>query len=190
MPTPKYSKAKEKEDRILRVMSEHPEGLTPSTLSGIIIDIKYKTIKSILRRLERKGIVKNNNGYYSIVQNNTHALFSYNFQNVVMQVETPKIIVGNRICEDNSLDEIIKFRMEIGVGGGRKLKEDFGMVLDIEKINHNGSGIALGHPVGSTGLRIIVTMYYEMERLGLTVGGASLCVGGGPAMASLWTRDI
>jgi acetyl-CoA C-acetyltransferase len=64
------------------------------------------------------------------------------------------------------------------------------MVLDIEKINHNGSGIALGHPVGSTGLRIIVTMYYEMERLGLTFGGASLCVGGGPAMASLWTREI
>jgi len=76
------------------------------------------------------------------------------------------------------------------LGAGRKLKEDFGMVLDIEKINHNGSGIALGHPVGSTGLRIVVTMYYEMERLGLTLGGASLCVGGGPAMASLWTRDI
>jgi acetyl-CoA C-acetyltransferase len=76
------------------------------------------------------------------------------------------------------------------LGAGRKLKEDFGMVLDLEKVNHNGSGIALGHPVGSTGLRIIVTMYYEMERLGLTLGGASLCVGGGPAMASLWTREI
>ncbi len=76
------------------------------------------------------------------------------------------------------------------LGAGRMLKEDFGMELDMEKVNHNGSGIALGHPVGSTGLRIIVTLYYEMERLGLTVGGASLCVGGGPAMASLWTRDI
>jgi acetyl-CoA C-acetyltransferase len=76
------------------------------------------------------------------------------------------------------------------LGVGRMLDRDYGMVLDIDKANHNGSGIALGHPVGSTGLRIIVSMYYEMERLGLTLGGASLCVGGGPAMASLWTREI
>jgi acetyl-CoA C-acetyltransferase len=76
------------------------------------------------------------------------------------------------------------------LGVGRMLEKDFGMKLDMDKVNHNGSGIALGHPVGSTGLRIVVSLYYEMERLGLTLGGASLCVGGGPAMASLWTRDI
>lgn len=74
------------------------------------------------------------------------------------------------------------------LGVGRKLKEDYGYEIDMEKINHNGSGIALGHPVGCTGLRIIVTLYYEMERLGLSLGAASLCVGGGPAMASLWKR--
>ncbi len=76
------------------------------------------------------------------------------------------------------------------IGVGRMLKEDFGIVLDPARINHNGSGIGLGHPVGCTALRIIVSLYYEMERLGLTLGCASLCVGGGPAMASLWTRDI
>lgn len=76
------------------------------------------------------------------------------------------------------------------LGAGRMLKEEFGMELDLDKVNHNGSGIALGHPVGCTALRIIVSLYYEMERLNLTVGGASLCVGGGMAMASLWTRDI
>lgn len=76
------------------------------------------------------------------------------------------------------------------LGVGRMLKEDFGIDVDMEKCNHNGSGIALGHPVGCTALRIVVSLYYEMERLGLTLGGASLCVGGGPAMASLWTRDI
>jgi len=76
------------------------------------------------------------------------------------------------------------------LGVGRMLKEDFGVEIDLDKVNLNGSGIALGHPVGCTGLRIIVTLYYEMERLKLTAGGASLCVGGGPSMASLWTRDI
>ncbi len=74
------------------------------------------------------------------------------------------------------------------LGVGRKLKEEYGYEIDMKKINHNGSGIALGHPVGCTGLRIIVTLYYEMERLNLNMGGASLCVGGGPAMASLWKR--
>lgn len=76
------------------------------------------------------------------------------------------------------------------LGVGRMLSQDFNMNLDLEKVNHNGSGIALGHPIGSTALRIIVTLYYEMERIGATVGGASLCVGGGPAMCSLWTRDV
>ncbi len=76
------------------------------------------------------------------------------------------------------------------LGVRKMLKQDFNITLDLEIHNHNGSGISLGHPVGCTGLRLIVTMYYEMERLGLTTGGASLCVGGGPAMASLWTRDV
>lgn len=76
------------------------------------------------------------------------------------------------------------------LGVGRMMKENYGLNLDLAHINHNGSGIALGHPVGCTGLRIIVTLYYEMERLNLTLGGASLCVGGGPAMASLWTREV
>lgn len=76
------------------------------------------------------------------------------------------------------------------LGVGRMLKEDFGMELDMNKTNLNGSGIGLGHPVGSTALKIIVSLYYEMERRGWTLGCASLCVGGGPGMASIWTRDV
>ena len=76
------------------------------------------------------------------------------------------------------------------LGVGRMLKEDFGIELSLDNVNNNGSGIALGHPVGCTGLRIIVSLYYELERMNKSTGGASLCVGGGPSMASLWTRDI
>ena len=76
------------------------------------------------------------------------------------------------------------------IGVERMLKEEFDVELDPAKVNHNGSGIGLGHPVGATGLRIIISLYYEMERLGLRFGGASLCVGGGPAMASLWEREV
>lgn len=76
------------------------------------------------------------------------------------------------------------------LGVGRKLKEDYGIELDMNKVNANGSGIALGHPVGCTALRIIVSLYYELEKQNRNVGGAALCVGGGPAYCSLWTREV
>ena len=75
------------------------------------------------------------------------------------------------------------------LGVGRKLEEEHGWKLDMNKVNRNGSGISLGHPIGCTGLRIIVSMLYEMARHGDRIGCASLCVGGGPAMASLWKRN-
>ena len=67
---------------------------------------------------------------------------------------------------------------------------NFGTFEQDGNINNNGSGIGLGHPIGATGVRMITTLYYELERLGKTVGGTAMCVGGGSAMASLWTRDI
>ena len=57
--------------------------------------------------------------------------------------------------------------------------------LSMDIVNANGSGIALGHPVGSTGARIVVSMMSEMKRRGNKYGVASLCVGGGPAMATV-----
>jgi len=57
--------------------------------------------------------------------------------------------------------------------------------LDMDKVNANGSGIALGHPVGCTGIRIMATLIYELKRRGGRYGVASLCVGGGPAMATV-----
>ncbi len=67
---------------------------------------------------------------------------------------------------------------------------NFGTIEEDGNINNNGSGIGLGHPVGATGVRLIVSLYHELERLGATVGGASMCVGGGPGMACIWTRDV
>ncbi len=47
------------------------------------------------------------------------------------------------------------------------------------KLNVNGGGISLGHPVGATGSRIVITLMYEMKRRGLRYGAATLCAGGG-----------
>jgi acetyl-CoA C-acetyltransferase len=58
--------------------------------------------------------------------------------------------------------------------------------LDRDITNVNGSGIGLGHPVGCTGARIIVSLLSEMKRRGNSLGLATLCVGGGMGQASIW----
>ncbi len=60
--------------------------------------------------------------------------------------------------------------------------------LDRSITNVNGSGIALGHPVGATGVRIVVSLLHEMKRRDLTVGLATLCVGGGMGKAVIIER--
>ena len=60
-----------------------------------------------------------------------------------------------------------------------------GLGLDREKVNVNGSGIALGHPVGCTGIRLVVSLLHEMRRRGERYGLATLCVGGGMGMSTL-----
>lgn len=61
--------------------------------------------------------------------------------------------------------------------------------LDRSITNVNGSGIGLGHPVGCTGLRITISLIYEMARRNLEVGLATLCVGGGMGMTTIVARD-
>jgi acetyl-CoA C-acetyltransferase len=62
------------------------------------------------------------------------------------------------------------------------------MGLNPEITNVNGSGISLGHPVGATGVRIIITLLYEMKRRKLTRGLATLCAGGGMGTAMILKR--
>ena len=59
--------------------------------------------------------------------------------------------------------------------------------LDLNEgiINVNGGAIALGHPIGSSGSRIVVTLLYEMRRRNLKYGLATLCIAGGMGMATI-----
>jgi acetyl-CoA C-acetyltransferase len=57
--------------------------------------------------------------------------------------------------------------------------------LNPEKVNVNGGAIALGHPIGASGTRIIVTLIHQMKRQNAALGVASLCVGGGMGLAIL-----
>ena len=55
--------------------------------------------------------------------------------------------------------------------------------FDPEKTNVNGGAIALGHPIGASGTRVLVTLLHELEREGLSKGLATLCIGGGMGIA-------
>jgi acetyl-CoA C-acetyltransferase len=65
---------------------------------------------------------------------------------------------------------------------GKELK------LDEAKVNFNGGAIALGHPIGASGARVLVTLLYALEQRGLKRGLASLCLGGGNAVAMVVER--
>jgi acetyl-CoA C-acetyltransferase len=60
--------------------------------------------------------------------------------------------------------------------------------LDPNKVNINGGAIALGHPLGCTGVRLMVTLLHNLKRTGGKIGLATLCIGGGQAMAALIER--
>ncbi|MHB0936863.1 MAG: acetyl-CoA C-acetyltransferase [Armatimonadota bacterium] len=57
--------------------------------------------------------------------------------------------------------------------------------LDPAKVNVNGGAIALGHPIGASGARILVTLFHQMKRQGAALGIAALCIGGGMGIAML-----
>ena len=62
---------------------------------------------------------------------------------------------------------------------------ELGLESRMDVINVNGGAIALGHPIGSSGSRIIVTLVHELRRRGLRYGLATLCIAGGMGMATV-----
>lgn len=58
--------------------------------------------------------------------------------------------------------------------------------IDPSIVNVNGGAIALGHPIGASGARIIVSLLHEMKKRKVKKGLAALCIGGGMGIASLW----
>lgn len=54
---------------------------------------------------------------------------------------------------------------------------------DTSKVNVNGGAIALGHPIGASGARVLVTLLHEMQKRNARKGVATLCIGGGQGIA-------
>src|SRR3546814_3955326 len=67
---------------------------------------------------------------------------------------------------------------------------EMGIAPDDERLNVNGSGISLGHPVGATGARILATLAHEMRRREATYGLETMCIGGGQGRSEEHTSEL
>jgi len=66
---------------------------------------------------------------------------------------------------------------------------NLGLGVDPAKVNVNGGAIAIGHPIGASGCRVLVTLLHEMQRRDAKKGLAALCIGGGMGVALTVERN-
>ncbi len=89
--------------------------------------------------------------------------------------------------EGLGIDDIDLFEVNEAFSGSTvSVMKELG--LSAEKINVNGGSVALGHPIGASGCRLLVTLLYEMQRRNVKTGLVSLCLGGGEAVAMIVKR--
>ena len=94
-----------------------------------------------------------------------------------------KVLAKSNISLDNiDLIEANEAFAAQSIAVDRELK------FDQEKLNVNGGAIALGHPIGASGARILVTLLHEMQRREVSLGLATLCIGGGQGVATIVSR--
>ena len=94
---------------------------------------------------------------------------------------------ANISFEDIDVFELNEAFASQSLGVLKEISDEFGVSKDymLERTNLNGGAIALGHPVGASGNRILVTLIHIMKKRGLKYGLASLCIGGGMGVAVL-----
>ncbi len=94
---------------------------------------------------------------------------------------------NNKSIDDIDLFELNEAFASQSIAVINLLCEKYSLVKDdfMKKINVNGGAIALGHPVGASGARVLVTLIHEMKRRNVKYGIASLCIGGGMGIAVL-----
>ena len=109
--------------------------------------------------------------------------WSFGFRERDASTEDIHDALERRYVEDMDLVEANEAFAAQSVAVARDL--DF----DMSKVNVNGGAIALGHPVGCSGCRILVTLLYEMEKRDAKKGLATLCVGGGMGCAAIVERE-
>lgn len=93
--------------------------------------------------------------------------------------QTPGLVIKKLLEKTGkTLAEVDLFEINEAFAAVALISTDL-VKLEVDKVNVNGGAVALGHPIGASGTRIILTLAYELRRRGGGVGIASICSGGG-----------
>ena len=143
--------------------------------------IPYVTVDDVDTRTEKAKAL----GCNIMAEIGAQAAYGIDMKYVLMApiYAIPKVIEK----EGCTLDDIDLFEInEAFSGSSQGINNVLG--LDPDKVNVNGGSVALGHPIGASGARVLTTLLYEMEKRNLKKGLASLCLGGGEAVALVVNR--
>lgn len=112
---------------------------------------------------------------------------------IVAQASAAKAPIDFTTAPSDAINKVLKkANMNVNDIDLYEINEAFAVVslavnkllnLSIDKVNVNGGAVALGHPIGASGARILTTLIYEMKKRNVEYGLASLCIGGGEASA-------
>lgn len=153
-------------------------GLTTAGNSSVISDGAAAVVLMERKKAEKKGC-----NIMAAVCAQASAGIDMKYVLVAPIYSIPKCLKKEGISiKDIDLFEINEAFSGSSVAIMRELK------LDPAKVNVNGGSVALGHPIGASGCRVLVTLLYEMKRQNLKTGLASLCLGGGEAVTLIVKR--
>ncbi len=164
--------------------------------------VKYDKIPSLKPVFEKNGVVTAANA--SSINDGAAALLVMSEEKakelnltplveIVAQSSAAKVPIEFTTAPADAINKVLKKAgLKINDIDLWEINEAFAVVslavnkilgLTKENVNVNGGAIALGHPIGASGARILVTLIHEMKRRKLNLGLASLCIGGGEASA-------
>lgn len=164
--------------------------------------VKYDKISTLKPVFEKNGVVTAANA--SSINDGAAALLLMSeskakelglkpLVEIVAQSSAAKAPIDFTTAPADAINKVLKkARMGVGDIGLYEINEAFAVVsiavnkllgLTNDNVNLNGGAVALGHPIGASGARILVTLIYEMKKRNIEYGLASLCIGGGEASA-------
>jgi acetyl-CoA C-acetyltransferase len=149
------------------------DGTVTAANSSSISDGAASVILMTAENAEKRGLKP----LAKIVAHASHAQEPEWFTTAPVEAIRKVLAKADWKADDVDLYEINEAFAVVAMAAVHKLK------LDIEKVNIHGGACALGHPIGASGARILVTLIYALKHLKKTRGIAALCIGGGEATA-------
>ena len=159
--------------------------LVPQGISAEMIADKWEIPRS---ELDEIGLRSHQNAHRATEEGR------FEREIVPLSVNGDTYVTDQGIRPDTNLEALSQLKPafkedgKVTAGNSSQISDGAAAVLLMERVNVNGGAIALGHPLGSTGARLITTLVHELERSDKEVGLVTMCCGGGLGTGTLIQR--